>query len=119
MPMNDMMDNNFSAVIPEPIPEGMVGTWSGTMGPYAVTFRFEDNGMGLYCYDWNTTKAIHKIKYANGKIEHQDGKNMLVSQPNTSTIIADWPYTGANDVTLTPDESLANASVYCSKQLRS
>ena len=117
-PLNDMMNNDFVALNPKPVPSHMAGIWSGSMGPYLTTFQWNKNGHGLYCYSWNTTEALQKTKYLGNSITNQDGTKLVVKSIDTDLMTLDVGYAFGKSYKFYRDNSLKNASPYCALKLK-
>jgi len=62
---DDMMYSRFLEATPIAIDIG--GTYSGTIGPYVVTYRIANDGTGLSCYYQNGIAVIHRVKIYSRK----------------------------------------------------
>jgi len=116
-PMSDMMNNNFVAVTPQQVPEGLAGPWTGNMGPYLVTMKLQPDGYGLFCYSYGTADVLQKIKFLSGKIQIQDGTKLILKEQNPESITVYAPYATGKDTLLYTDPDYKNASGYCAKAL--
>ncbi|WP_049784509.1 J517_1871 family lipoprotein [Marinobacter adhaerens] len=114
-PMSDMMNNNFVAITPEPVPEGLAGSWTGNMGPYLVTMKWQSDGHGLFCYSYGTADVLQKLKFSGGKIQIQDGTKLILKEQNPESITVYAPYAAGKDTVLLTDPDYKNASGFCAK----
>jgi hypothetical protein len=108
-----MMNNNFAAIASEPLPADLVGIWTGSMGPYLVSMKWQADGNGLFCYSHGTANVVQKIKFGGGEILIQDGTKLNLKQHSKESLVVHAPYFAARDSTLYSDSQLRSASVYC------
>jgi hypothetical protein len=116
-PMSDMMNNNFVATTPEPVPKGLDGPWTGNMGPYLVTMKLQSDGYGLFCYSYGTADVLQKVKFSEGTIQIQDGTKLILKEQKPDSITVYAPYAAGKDTVLYTDLDYRNASGYCAKEL--
>ncbi|QCF24830.1 J517_1871 family lipoprotein [Hydrocarboniclastica marina] len=116
-PMSDMMNNNFVAITPEPVPDGLVGSWTGNMGPYLVSMKWQSDGHGSFCYSYGTADVLQKVKFSEGTIQIQDGTKLILKEQNSESITVHAPYAAGKDTILYTDPDYKNASEYCAKAL--
>lgn len=114
-PVRDMMNNNFVAIIPEPVPEGLVGSWTGNMGPYLVSMKWQTDGHGSFCYSYGTADVLQKVKFSENTIQIQDGTKFLLKEQNSESITIYAPYAVGKETILYTDPDYKNASAYCAK----
>ncbi|MEY8247328.1 MAG: hypothetical protein RPT11_03005 [Bermanella sp.] len=117
-PTSHMINNNFIAIVKEPTPSKMIGSWSGTMGPYLATFQWKSDGSGIFCYSWSTYDLMQKLKYSKGEIQIQDGTKLEIKSYSDSTMTVRAPYFMAQDTLLYKDNNLENASLFCGSKLK-
>lgn len=117
-PLDHMLNNKFSTIPPLPVPSSLANSWTGNMGPYLVTFKFEQNGSGYFCYSYGTADVIMKTKSTGNTIHIQDGTQIDITEimPNKITISSN--YFGKNHYTLIDDKELKSASIYCKTQIQ-
>jgi hypothetical protein len=113
-----MRNNNFVSIRPEAPPSEILGLWSGNMGPYLVTFDWQKDGEGVFCYSYGSSNVLQRVKYRDHKIFHQDGLQLKISKITLDFIIVHAPYFAGNDSTLYKDEELKNASPYCATVIK-
>ncbi|AOY88672.1 hypothetical protein BKP64_11085 [Marinobacter salinus] len=118
-PLDHMQNNNFVQVKPETIPKEMVGLWSGNMGPYLVSMRWEQDGYGLFCYSYGSADVLQRIKYSSAQIHIQDGTKLEVEAFSQSDLTLRSPYFGSTKSVLLSDPTLKEASLFCSEKLQS
>ncbi len=116
-PARDMMNNNFVAISPKAVPANLVGTWTGSMGPYLVSMKWQADGYGLFCYSYGTADVLQRVKFVDGEIFIQDGTKLQLKGLSTASMIVHTSYFSGKDSTLLGDRELRNASVYCAKAL--
>lgn len=116
-PVDDMMNNNFVTIKPEPIPRGLAGTWSGSMGPYLVSMKWQADGHGLYCYSYGTADVLEKLKFSAGVIYNQSGTKLELKESKPESITVFTPYFVGDSYILYSDPDYRNASPYCAKAL--
>ncbi len=116
MPMDDMLNNQFSSVVPSAPPHELVGNWTGSSGPYLMTLVIRKDGSGLSCHAWNERNAVSRAKYRDGFVYLQDGTRMRVSSSG-SGLAATTSYSGATPLNFVPDPDLREAAPFCAKSL--
>lgn len=115
-PSADMMNNNFTNIIPKD--SALRGYWSGSSGPFLVTFKFNGDGTGLMCSSHNGKDVIEKLKIADGVMYMQNGlKQTIIENTNTSLVLK-INYFGSATFKYSPDPQLTNASPYCEKNIQ-
>lgn len=112
----DVLNNDFSSIQQASAPPSIVGTWTGSSGPYLMTIVINENGGGLSCYAWNTNKTVGRVKYDGGQLVLQDGSKMRVTASG-DVLTGRASYTGAKDISFRRDTNLENADPYCVKNL--
>lgn len=117
-PLDGLLDSRYSEVRPAPAPSQMVGTWTGSMGPYLVTLEVEPDGTGLYCYSWNEKHAVNRLKYDGERLVFQDGSMASIVDLVADKLVIRPDYSHASRATLRPDEGLVEASPYCAKAMQ-
>lgn len=115
--LNDRMHNNFAGVTQEPYPPEMVGLWTGSMGPYLVTYRFAPDGGGEYCYSYATADVVSQVKYSGGVILAQEGDKLTVKEMAAGRLVLHSPHYKSLTYTFHRDEGLQKASKFCRDQL--
>lgn len=114
---SDVMNNNFPAVVVTAPPANMVGTWTGSMGPYSTTIKVDSDGAGSMCYSWNGKDVIARIKYSEGQIVVSDGSKLGVGEVTESIMQVKANYYMGSSYTMYRDDELQIASPYCSKNI--
>ena len=117
-PMSDMMNNNFVGITPEPVPDQLVGTWTGNMGPYLVSMQWEPDGYGHFCYSYGTADVLQKIKFSGGEIFIQDGTRLEIKEHTRQLMTVHAPYFAGKDSKLYTDADFQNASAFCAEALK-
>jgi len=115
---SDMLNNDFPSIRAVSPPTSMVGTWTGSMGPYLSTLRLDASGTGLLCSSWNGKDSISRIKFDGQQIRSQDGGRLNVARASQESMAVTAPYYGGADYSLRKDGSLTEASYFCAQQLR-
>lgn len=116
-PVGDMVNNNFVSISPQAVPSDMVGYWTGNIGPYLTSFSFNDDGSGLFCYSYGTTDVIYKIKYYSNIVYIQDGTKLDVEAFSDRELVVNADYFAGHQSTFFKDQSLKEASKFCSSNL--
>ncbi len=116
-PVSHMMNNNFVAIIADPVPGDWVGTWTGNMGPYLVSMQWQPDGYGRFCYSYSTANVLQKIKFSEGGIYIQDGTKLELKEYSAKSVIVHAPYFAGKESIFYPDPDFRNASEYCAKAL--
>lgn len=113
----DMANNKFPMIQAEPPPSELVGIWTGAMSSYLTTIKVEADGTGLFCYSWGTADVEQKIKYNEGRLQIQDGTNMVVADVMGERLSLQSEYFTGGDYTYIKDNDLSEASTYCASAL--
>lgn len=116
-PYEAMKNNQYSQIDPSSPPQEIVGTWTGTSGPYLMTIRVDQDGRGLYCSSWHTNESINNLKYSGGRLYFPDGMTMTAATEG-GQLIASYDQKGVPPVRLSRDGNLVEASPYCKEKLR-
>ncbi|MBL4741485.1 MAG: hypothetical protein COB75_00915 [Idiomarina sp.] len=114
---DDMLNNNFPMIEADEPPAELVGIWTGAMSSYLATIAMEEDGTGLFCYSWGTKDVVHKIKYKEGRIQIQDGTNIVVDRVMNERLSLKSDYFESGDYTYIADGDLSEASTYCASTL--
>lgn len=109
------MENNFAVTEPTAPPEALLGTWTGSMGPYLTTIRVEPDGSGIYCYSWHDKNVIGRLKYTGEVVEFQDGGS--VSILGVSDELSLQSSDGDHQYRFRRDPERGHASPYCATAL--
>ena len=117
-PLDDMMNNKFTSIIPESPPKQGVGIWTGTTGPYLVTMKLNQDGTGSYCYSYGTSDVNQKIKFLNNQIYIQDGTKLSLEGVEHNSVQLNAKYYAGHKSTLYSDNNLKEASSFCADKLR-
>lgn len=88
------------------------------MGPYLVTFEWQKEGEGFFCYSYGSSNILQKVKYNDHKIFHQDGLQLEIKKITPEYFIVRAPYFSGKDSIFYKDEKLKNASIYCADRIR-
>lgn len=117
MPTDDLLNNKFLEAQNAPVPDGMAGIWTGTIGPSLVTDVIYPDGTGLECSETvQATREMSKLKLSNGKMYMQVGLKYDVQYSgNTMKLVS--RYLGGGEYTFYKDDTLDKASVYCKEAL--
>lgn len=116
-PLDDLLEGGYSEAVAQPAPEDLVGTWTGSMGPYLMTMVVEPDGTGRYCHSWNEKNAVSRLKYDGDRIVFQDGARAEVVSVSSDQLELRPSYKHADGSVLRPDSNLKLASPYCVKAL--
>ncbi|WP_024694732.1 J517_1871 family lipoprotein [Pseudomonas syringae] len=115
---SDLANNNFPGIVPVAPPEKLVGTWSGSVGYYLVTMRFNADGKGVMCSSWNGRDSVMPLKYDGKQVRVSDSTRADVTDLSRSTFKLKVNYYFGATYTLYRDDSLSKAAPYCLKQLK-
>ena len=116
MPTDDLLNNRYMEHVPEAPPAGMAGDWTGTMGPYLLTLRIDQDGTGRMCSSYLQNNSVNALKYAGGTLYYQDGTRTAANySSDTLTILA--PYFNSQPSRLVRDTGLKQAAPYCQQNL--
>lgn len=116
-PYEAMKNNQYSQVEPQPTPDQLVGTWTGTSGPYLMTIKLGPEGRGLSCASWQANESVNNVKYAGGRLYFPDGMQMTVGAEG-GQLVAIYDQKGMEPIRFNPDTDLVEASPYCRDKLR-
>lgn len=114
-PSGDMLNNQFTSIVAQP--SNISGIWSGSNGPYLVTYKINADGTGLMCSSWQDKNTVSRIKVADGIFYGQDGLKQAITQASSNSLVLHTSYLTGADYKYIPDPSLQNASPYCAKEL--
>lgn len=114
-PSVDLLNNNFTNIMPSSSP--LKGNWSGSNGPYLVTYKFNEDGTGLVCSSYNDKNTVEKIKIADNTMYMQNGLKQIIVKSNENELVLKALYFGSAIFKYKPDPKLVNASPYCEKNL--
>jgi len=114
-PTLDLANNNFTNIIPSN--SSLSGNWSGSNGPYLVTYKFNGDGTGLVCSSYNDKNTIEKIKIVDSVMHMQNGLKQTIVKSDENELVLKVPYFGSTVFKYRPDPKLINASPYCEKNL--
>ncbi|MCY1309877.1 hypothetical protein D9M70_600180 [compost metagenome] len=81
-----------------------------------MTLAINPDGTGAQCYTWGESNVLDRIKFDGNQVRIQDGTRMKVYRSGDQ-LIGRAPYTGSQPIKFIQDNNLANASLYCSKNL--
>lgn len=116
-PTNDMLNNKFVEV--SPTSQTITGVWTGTMGPYLLSYKINSDGTGYSCYSYNTAEVTSKIKINNDMIYLSDGTRLKIEKITNSDLLLKNFYLGLNkNYRFIKDDDFKNASDYCQKALK-
>jgi len=115
---NDMHNNNFPAVIAVPAPPNLVGTWTGSIGPYLATTKFEKDGTGVMCASWNGRDSLNRIKYDGKEVRYADGSRTSIKSLDDQVLVLRANYYFGADYTLHRDDEMRQAAPYCLEKLK-
>ena len=113
----DLARNDFVGAKQSPIPAGLDGLWTGSMGPYLVTFSLQADGGGIYCYSYATAHSVSRVKFHDRVLLTQEGTRLSVSGFDDDRMRAKSPYFDGTEYIFYRDSALAQASDYCARQL--
>ncbi|WP_271407631.1 J517_1871 family lipoprotein [Pseudomonas sp. Q1-7] len=116
LPFDDLRNNDFVQVQPQPAPSDIAGVWTGTAGPYLMTLAINPDGTGSHCYTWGESNVLERIKFDGKQVRIQDGSRLKVYRSGDQ-LVGQAPYTGSQPIKLVQDSNLANASIYCAQNL--
>lgn len=117
-PLDDVINNQYSATVPQSPPVEVQNTWSGSIGPYLATIVMDDTGMGLYCYTSGDVNILEKIKYNDGKFYFQHGPKSEVTVEGENLKIISNYYGSSTVALMEKDPLLQEASIYCEDKLK-
>lgn len=117
-PIDDMINNKFTSITPENPSQQSVGLWTGSMGPYLVTIKLNQNGTGNFCYSYATSDVNQKIKFSNNQIYIQDGTKFSLEGVDRNSIQLNAKYGFGQKTTLYSDNNFKEASSFCADKLR-
>lgn len=117
-PLDDLLEGGYSEAAAQPAPESLVGTWTGSMGPYLVTMVVEPDGTGRYCHSWNEKNAVSRLKFDGRRLAFQDGSVASIIDLAPDKLVIHPDYSHASRAALRPDPNLVEASPYCMKALK-
>lgn len=115
-PLDDMLNNRYAEIAPVAPSADIVGTWTGTAGPYLMTIQINADGRGVSCWSFLEKNALGSTKYANGRLHFQDGASYELKRSGDK-LLGDSGYTGAKVVVFVPDGNLIEASPYCKNNM--
>lgn len=116
-PASDMLNNRFVEI--SPTLQSIDGIWTGTMGPYLMTFKIKGDGTGYSCYSYGTAEVLEKLKVSQDMMYLSDGTRLKVEEINKNSLVVKNIYLGLNkSFKFIGDEKLDNASPYCAKALK-
>lgn len=113
----DIMQNDFVGLAPQSPPADIVGTWSGSMGPYLVTMRIKPDGRGVMCSSYNDTNSMARIKFFDGRIHAQSGAQVGIKSVADASMVLHTGYYMGRDDQFYRDKHLKSASIYCAENL--
>lgn len=116
-PYQYMVDNRYGEIEPMPAPAALIGTWTGTNGPYLLTIRVNADGRGLTCASWHKHESVNNLKYADGRLYFPDGMELTMNAQG-GRLMATYDQKGMAPMHLRPDPNLVEASPYCKDKLR-
>jgi len=114
---SDLMNNDFPAIAPIAPPKAMVGIWTGSMGPYLTSMRFDVSGAGVMCYSWNGKDVVARLKYDGRQIRISDGMRLDVGGVSSEVLKVRSNYYMGSDFSMYRDDDLSSAAPYCTKNL--
>lgn len=115
-PSGDMLSNNFTKI--NPISNTLEGYWSGSNGPYLVTYKFNGDGTGIACSSYNGKNSLDKFKINNSVVYMQNGLKQTILSSTASELTLKVSYFGGATFRYIPDNELINASPYCEKEFK-
>lgn len=115
-PSGDMLSNNFTKI--NPTSNALQGYWSGSNGPYLVTYKFNGDGTGITCSSYNGKNSLDKFKINDAVIYMQNGLKQTILSSTTSELTLKVNYFGGATFKYSPDNTLVNASPYCEKEFK-
>lgn len=115
-PVNDILNNDFVIIKAQPVPQEIVGFWTGNMGPYLASLSFDKSGHGYFCYSYGTADVIQKVKYAGGTIFIQDGTKLSFDSVSSNELKLSSKYFGSSVSKFYLDNDRQEASEFCSEQ---
>lgn len=115
-PTGDMLNNKFTTILPTD--NSLSGYWSGSNGPYLVTFKFNRDGTGLMCSTYGDKNIIEKLKISNGIMYMQNGLKQTIIKNTETDLVLKVNYLGSTTFNYKPDPKLTNASPYCERNMQ-
>jgi hypothetical protein len=116
--ITDMQNNNFPAVVAVPVPPKMVGIWTGSIGYYLTTTRFEKDGTGVMCASWNGRDSLNRVKYDGKEVRFADGGRTEIKSLGSLVLVLRANYYFGADYTLHRDDEMKQAAPYCVEKLK-
>jgi len=117
--ITDMQNNNFPAVVAVPVPQKLVGIWTGSIGPYLTTTKFEKDGTGVMCASWNGRDSLNRIKYDGKELRYADSSRTTIKSLGGQVLVLRANYYFGADYTLHRDDEMKQAAPYCVEKLKS
>ncbi len=117
--LEPMLDNRYMEVSAEAVPKGMAGAWTGTLGPYLLTFVLNQDGTGLSCGSWHKHSSTGRVKYRGGVLYTSDGGALLANLVGDTLVLTmkERPAPMPADHKFVRDDGLKEAAPYCKKEL--
>lgn len=115
--ITDMQNNNFPAVVAVPVPAKMIGIWTGSIGYYLTTTRFEKDGTGVMCASWNGRDSLNLLKYDGKEVRFADSTRSTIKSLNDQVLVLRVNYYFGADYTLHRDDEMKQAAPYCVEKL--
>ena len=115
---NDMMNNNFPAVVAVAPPAKLIGTWTGSIGYYLATVRVEPDGTGILCASWSGRDSINALKYDGKQVRFSDSTRTTVKRLDNKLLVLRADYYFGADYTFHRDDELKQAAPYCLEKLK-
>lgn len=98
-------------------PGELSGIWTGKVGPFNSAFKFNDQGVGLFCYSGRKAYKIEWAKYSNGVIKTERKTDVIIKSLNNGVLIIEVDNFGVREYTFNKDDELKNASWFCREKL--
>ncbi|MFA2984219.1 hypothetical protein KWE57_03960 [Acinetobacter pittii] len=115
-PVNQMMNNKFSDIVPTK-PQA-AGIWTKSVGPGLSTIKLNEDGNGILCEDTSGYLNLNKLKYSNGQLYAQNGLILKVISLNQDVLEAKTTLSAFNiEMVYKKDSDLKAASLKCAKEL--
>ncbi|MCO8164846.1 hypothetical protein NJC38_22155 [Pseudomonas sp. 21LCFQ010] len=114
---SDMTNNDFPAISPVPPPQAMIGFWTGSIGYYLVTMKFNPDGSGFICSSGNGRDMLQLLKYDGKQVRISDSTRTDITRLTRQMLVLKVNYFFGATYTMHRDDRLSNAAPYCVQQL--
>jgi len=112
----EIYNNDFVGITPEAPPSQVVGTWSGNMHYFQVTYQIEADGRGLACLA-SSESNVMQLKYSNDFVIQSSGQKLKVDSVTAQKLSLSNTWVKGKLYQFYRDDDLKNASPYCAEKL--